>query len=268
MAIKVWNCFGLVGDAVRDLDAIDTASLTDNDRAITVESDELYIHVFDAAGTDAQNSPNVIRPADYSSDGVWKMASSPFDANSAPVGSIVPFIGGYFGSGGLSGFTNVIGDDASTINTLLNSSGWYVCDGTELNLAGSSIFNGSGRYLPDLSGDVFLMGDTSSGTFGGSSTMAHTHTTDIVSFTSGATTVSEAQMPAHTHTSYAHSGTTVGRATGGETDYPRNLQDTSSTGGGGSHTHSVNPASTTSSAASVTENRPKFMSCFYIMRAA
>ena len=199
-----------------------------------------------------------------------------------PVGSIIAFIGGYFGSGSNGAFTNVIGNDASTINTLLNSSGWYVCDGSALNLAGSSIFNGASRYLPNLTDDRFLMGDTAGGAIGGDSAMAHTHsmqghthTTDIVAFTSGATTITTSTMPAHTHSIATRQSQTGGTYVMSGFTNTSVTKATESAGSGGSHTHSVNPPSTASGgpsvadtgAASVTENRPKFLSCFYIMRA-
>jgi len=203
-------------------------------------------------------------------------------AAATPVGSIIAFIGGYFGSGSNGAFTNVIGNDASTINTLLNSSGWYVCDGSALNLAGSSIFNGASRYLPNLTDDRFLMGDTAGGAIGGDSAMAHTHsmqghthTTDIVAFTSGATTITTSTMPAHTHSIATRQSQTGGTYVMSGFTNTSVTKATASAGSGGSHTHSINPPSTASGgpsvastgAATVTENRPKFLSCFYIMRA-
>jgi len=214
-----------------------------------------------------------------------------------PTGAVMAFIGGYFSNTANASFTSVIGNSASAINTLLNSSGFYVCNGAALNSADSSIFNGAARYLPNLTDDRFLMGDTAVGAIGGDNAMAHahtgpshthtgpshTHSVNIAAFNSVGATLSIAMLAAHTHTSYAHSGATSSRASGGVTDYPRNLQATSSTGSGSPHLHSVNPPNTTSTAAgtgatgasgtaatgaaSEAENRPKFLPCHYIMKA-
>ena len=42
-----------------------------------------------------------------------------------------------------------------------------MCDGSELNLPSSPIFNGAGRYLPNLTDDRFIQGDTAIGSTGG-----------------------------------------------------------------------------------------------------
>jgi len=81
MGIKRWNRTVLTGGGATALDGIAIASLTDGDRAdVVVEADgnKYYFYVFDSAATDAESSPNVIRPDDYSTAGVWKLASSPY----------------------------------------------------------------------------------------------------------------------------------------------------------------------------------------------
>jgi hypothetical protein len=55
--------------------------------------------------------------------------------------------------------------------------------------------------------------------------------------TSGATTISTAQMPAHTHTHTRSSLSKTGNAGGGNRSGEATTGTTSSTGGGGSHTH-------------------------------
>jgi len=94
-----------------------------------------------------------------------------------PEGMIIPWSGGYFTNGANAGYTRVLGasNDAAGINALLNGKGWYVCDGAALNIPGSTIYNGPGRYLPNLTDDRFLMGGNTVGGIGGSSSSAHTH---------------------------------------------------------------------------------------------
>lgn len=77
-----------------------------------------------------------------------------------PVGTIVALVNGYFTDGSNGGFTSV---------TVSLGDRWKLCDGSELNDSESPIFNGSGRYLPNLTDNRFLMGSTSPGTSGGSS---------------------------------------------------------------------------------------------------
>jgi hypothetical protein len=120
---------------------------------------------------------------------VYSKAETP----TLPVGCIVAFVGGYFTNTANAGFTNVIGNTALAVNTLLNSSGWYVCNGAAINIPTSSIFNGANRYLPNLSDSRFLMGSTGAGTIGGATSSAHTHTISSC-------TLSLDQIPSHTHT--------------------------------------------------------------------
>jgi len=84
-AANRYGCTALTGGGTGALDALDiTASgapnsddLADGDSAIvTVISGTtvtVYEYIFDADGTDAESSPNVIRPDDYSSGGVWRL---------------------------------------------------------------------------------------------------------------------------------------------------------------------------------------------------
>jgi len=154
-------------------------------------------------------------------------------------GTVCAWIGGYFGDGANGSYTRVLGTDntVAAVNTLLNSSGWYVCDGAALNDAASTIYDGANRYLPELTDDRFLQGDTVAGGTGGSSTQAHTHDVDIASVTLST---------------------------------PSAVQEGQDTGSGAAatddHQHTVDFPNTTSGAASVTENRPKYLGCFYIQK--
>ncbi len=97
-----------------------------------------------------------------------------------PIGSIIPWVGGYFDSTGQENYSRQLGgsDDVAGVNGYINA-WWRVCDGSELNDADSPIFNGATRYLPDLTDSRFLQGstaiDNASTSIGGNNAMAHTH---------------------------------------------------------------------------------------------
>lgn len=262
-------------------------------------------------------------------------------------GMIIAFSGGYMTNGSNGGFTNVLANTVADVNALFNPRGFYVMDGSALNLGAlSTIYNGANRYLENLTDSRFLMGSNVAGGTGGNNAMAHTHDVDIAAFNS----VAEA---AHTHgtgsyavASHAH-GTgsyAVGSHTHGVGSYAvgahyhisavshvpsgnlvyvthawgytavttpshtrytcvshedrgeqtDNWDNTSLTtpsfggtsgaatpgfggnsgaatpgfggtsGVGSSHLHSIDPPNTTSGGASNTENRPAYLSCFYL----
>jgi len=156
----------------------------------------------------------------------------------APEGSIIAWIGGYFTDGTNGGYTRVLGT-ANTVagaNAYLNSLGWYVCSGAALNDGDSTIYDGAGRYLPNLSDDRFIQGDDAAGAIGGVNTNSHTHDLNIDAFNSA-----------------APSSSTFGDAGAVEVaSY--------------NHVHEVDPPNTTSGTPSDTENRPKYLACFYIQR--
>ncbi len=177
-----------------------------------------------------------------------------------PEGSIIAWIGGYFQDGSNGTYTRVLGSDntVAAVNTLLNATGFYVCDGAALNLATSTIFNGASRFLPHLTDDRFLMGDTTIGGIGGSSTMAHTHVVGTYAVQNHLHTVDPTNTTSTTPTGpFASSTAGAGVATS-------------------SHTHDIDIAefnsgstqptlSGSSGAASNDENRPVYLSVFYLM---
>jgi len=196
---------------------------------------------------------------------------------STPVGAIMAWMGGYFLVGG--SFISVYGNTVSEVNTHLNPKGWVVCDGVEYNNSKSPIFNGAGRYLPDLTDDRFLMGGTSAGIGGGSNTLLdHTHGFSLTAAgqTHSGNSSSVSSDGNHRHNinlgdnndyhQYARwGGNNVGGAVYGLTNYAGSHNHTVSI----SHTHSssvVTGTVGTGSAASSTENRPKYISCFYILK--
>lgn len=78
MGIGIWHKFALTGGTATSLDGIAIASLTNNDVCHVHAGGTYYYYVFDATATDAESSPTVIRPDDYSTAGVWKLGASPY----------------------------------------------------------------------------------------------------------------------------------------------------------------------------------------------
>lgn len=72
---KVRAYTALTGGGTGALDKTATAELADKDIAMVVTATDLYFYSFDSDATDAESSPLVIRPNDYSSAGVWKLVS-------------------------------------------------------------------------------------------------------------------------------------------------------------------------------------------------
>lgn len=253
----VYKRTSLTGGTAVDLDYIDGAVLSDGDFAFVLDGTNFSIYQLDADSGLTDDGVNVIAPDANAGTKRWILQRTPVETT-VPVGVVVPFIGGFFTNAANAGFTNVIGNDAATINALLNADGWYVCNGAAVNNAGSSIFNGAGRYLPNLSDSRFLMGSTGAGTIGGATSSAHTHTT-------GNFTLGTSHIPAHTHTTDGYNGSTAGQplrwlATGSADNYVGTISVANNTGGGAAHNHG------TTGAASATENRPLFLSCHYIMK--
>lgn len=206
----------------------------------------------------------------------------------SPRGLISAWSGGYFTDSNNGGFVNILGNSIANANIYLNPLGWWVCDGSEVNEPKSPIFNGSGRYLPNLTDDRFLMGGTSNGAIGGANTMldhVHTHTISAVQAThrhyhdnASATTSSSG---AHVHRVPTHNagGSLWGAWGGGNANTTNYALDTNSAG---AHTHildipamysdyqtpeiTISGAVGTGSSAATTENRPKYLSCLYIIK--
>lgn len=98
--MKLYNCTALTGGAARAVDSIPIADIADLDRAHAVVSNVFYCYEFDAAGTDVEASPTVIRPDDFATvgAGVWRMAGSPY-GDSIPVGTVITWATGTAPSG-------------------------------------------------------------------------------------------------------------------------------------------------------------------------
>jgi hypothetical protein len=95
-----------------------------------------------------------------------------------------------------------------------------------------------------------VTGSASSGGTTGFSTVFTNQTPTITTsgLSAGATTLTTAQMPSHTHTYYTYSnggGNTTGPAVNAVNTYGNNTT-TGSTGGGGSHDHTISGSATSS----------------------
>ena len=88
-----------------------------------------------------------------------------------PVGSIIPFSPGYFDNNANSNFQieGPAGNTIVEINNFLPDS-WRVCDGTAPNDPESSIFNAADRFLPNLTDSRFIQGGIAAGNSGSTNT--------------------------------------------------------------------------------------------------
>ena len=122
---------------------------------------------------------------------------------------------------------------------------WILCDG------GS---DGKGGTVPDLRGRMILgaSDEHTAGSTGGSETHSHS-----ISGTVGATTLTEAQMPSHTHTfgigTYGSSAEAKGNTS--------SKQRTDATGGSQAHTHGLSGVSSEAAG-----SLPPYYSGHYVIR--
>lgn len=200
-----------------------------------------------------------------------------------PVGAILAFAGGYFTASNNGGsWTDVLGNTVANVNTYLSGTGFVACDGTELNEPSSPIFNGAGRYLPNLTNSRFIQGSTSAGGIGGQNS----------------TTLTSANLPTHEHTiNHTHNSTSF--ASGGTNvslDHQHYVWGQNSTGNNGmqqevgnnyysttsgviganpglNHVHGTTVGFSLSGtsgnggfANTAIENRPLYLNVIYIMR--
>ncbi len=195
-----------------------------------------------------------------------------------PIGSVIAFLPGYFTDGSNGGWTYV-----SAVGTLTDY--FKICDGSALSAVASPLLGGTGRYLPNISDDRFLMGSTAYGNIGGSSTMTHTHSTPAHYHGMGTgATLNITASGAHTHTTnitssqvgFTYNTPSLLWPTGVSSVVVQEYSSSSDT-----HTHAASSfsgviglvtggvngnAAMTSGAASNSENRPLYLSCRYIMR--
>lgn len=272
MSVNGYKCTALTGGGAGALDAIAAAGLSDGDLAIVMAGGSLYHYELDADSGLVESSPAVIRPDDELGGKRWVLRRVP-QTNSIPVGVVVPYMRGYMTNGVNGAFLSAY-DTIASVNALLNPDGWYACDGAALNLATSpsDMFNGSNRYLPNLTDNRFIMGSSYAGHTGGHNAMSHTHAVDIGSFASAGTALTLEQIPSHRHPSSAWSGSS------GDMNYKFDLGAADATvytgyagGSGGitqAHSHQVDPPATNTGGATNTENRPAYLAAIYIIKVA
>ena len=201
-----------------------------------------------------------------------------------PVGVIVAYSPGYFGDNinGSFAFAGVTANTIQAVNEALPDN-WRVCDGTAPNDGDSPVFNAADRFLPNLTNDRFLMGDNLAGGIGGKNntnltvdqlpshnhSMNHGHTLNYHPIPSGHNSQNN---PDGTHFLRWYSKPYFSQASrwfvsrteynNGSRQYiwsmlygPSGLLVNDHTGNTGSE----------GSGADI-ENRPRYLSCFYIMR--
>jgi len=267
---------------------------TQGDQGEGEQGPNKFIDLVDTPATYSGQQGKVVAVKD-AQNGLEFIAGGP----GIPIGAIIPYLGGYFTNGSNGGFTMVMAaaNSVAAVNALLNPDGLYVCDGAALNHASSPIWNAAGRYLPNLTDDRFIMGDTVGGVVGGNNAMAHTHTggshthagcshyhsggnhrhilanhrhsTNLPSKTSGIPIGGtnmlcsewsdvEVAAPNHTH-SHNHAACNSSYYQG-YSGYVSANTGSKTPGQGGSG------GAVATSGATNEENRPKFLSCFYIVR--
>jgi len=256
----------LTGGGVGALDGWAGTDLVSGDMAIVMTGGNIYFFEMDASSGAAEASPNVIAPDVDAGAKRWILRTVPGNST-VPVGTIVGYTSGYFTNATNGGYVAIGTNTVAGINAIIGGSGWRVCNGEALNLPGSPLYNGSGRYLPNLTDGRFLMGATAVGLVAGTNYSTHTHTLTASSFTSGGTSLTEANLPAHTHTT-----TTWALASGYQTGgihYAARTESAGATGSVGSgtpHTHQITLPLITIGNMNQAENRPLFMACFYIQK--
>ena len=201
-----------------------------------------------------------------------KNVSIPASGGYLPVGAIIPWIGGYFTNGSNGSFTLVLANTIADVNTLMNSQGLYVCDGSPLNISKSAIFNGSGRYLPNISDSRFLMGSTTAGagasnsaSFTGNAVASSAATVNTSTRnTDVALSSHSVTWPTYTVNAHNHQWLTSGRRTfdsgGSQIDIFANVTITSGSGywgigcGYSGYTSNLAPGTSITSAGSISDH--------------
>ena len=159
-----------------------------------------------------------------------------------------------------------IGSVVSWLKTFTNTpalpDGWVECDGSTLSDSDSPY---DGQVIPDLNGGIFLEGQATSGATGGAATMAHTHTgaSHTHTLTNAYAKVDLNATTNEIQTGYNASTFSTNRTGTGMSIVAEADTSSASTGLGG---NTDATASSTSSAASNTENRPPFYTVVFIMR--
>lgn len=198
-----------------------------------------------AQASSGPNVPDVGAKNPVSDDGTcWKAVNSGSDAGAVPIGGVLSFTGTFGGTG--NRFPIPLGSSTPLTN-------WCLCDGTTTN----------GLPVPDLRGRMIRGASDSvpAGSTGGSEKHSHS-----LSGTVGATTLTEAQMPSHTHpakTCVPQNAINGGFLTDGPGNYlAERGAATLTTGSSQAHAHELD--GTSGDAPSL----PPYYALAYIMRIA
>lgn len=200
-----------------------------------------------------------------------------------PVGSIIQFCPGHFGSSLNTGYTSMELNTVAGINALVNPQGFYVCDGSFLLVQGSRYFNNPGGYLPNLINKFVMFGNTSGTTGGRNTTAEHTHTvpsthmtTTATAMNTHATTLSAEYLGPHTHTSNIGIWGTPNVASGHGVKGIANVNTTTNTGNNcfgyghthyvAGHAHNATLPTLSTSTNPAADNRPEFLTVFPLLR--
>lgn len=95
-----------------------------------------------------------------------------------PTGCIIPWLGGYFTATDNVGYNPALGstNDVAGTNSYIGPKGWNVCDGTLKIDIESPIFNGSNRFLPKTTDNIFISSGLVLGSIGGNNNFSdHIH---------------------------------------------------------------------------------------------
>lgn len=193
-----------------------------------------------AQASSGPNVPDVGAKNPVSDSGTYWKAANSGSGGGVLIGGVMPFTGTFGGTG--NRFPIPLGDDAPDMH-------WCLCDGTATN----------GLPVPDLRGRMIRGASDSvpAGSTGGSEKHSHS-----LSGTVGDTTLTEAQMPKHTHTTpHANASTGSGGYVGGGNVTQINWP-TGPTGSSQPHTHTLDGASGEAS------SLPPYYALSFIMRIA
>lgn len=194
---------------------LDASTATDLDTDETLSADTLYFLYLKPDGsltlsTVSPRRDEVVKKAGYHPTEYWRCIGATMTNASSeiggkkkeplsrdricdalvPIGAIVPVVATYYGDSSNGTGVDAYGNSVSALKMML-SDGWAVCDGSLYRDDESPIFNGSGRHLPNLTDDRFIMGDTVFGDVGGANSVTPT--------ASGTQSIAHTHNIAHVH---------------------------------------------------------------------
>lgn len=283
MAVTVYKRTIRVGGTSECVDNIGVDNLITGDLVFVVDSSNVFdVYECDTDSDATHNGTSVIQPETNPGRVRW-IQKRQATSGAVPDGTIVAWLPGFFGNTANGSYSAVdpLGNDPlepiTTIdlaNAYLNSDGWYVCDGESLEVSESTFFNTSGRFLPNLADARFIYGGCEEsyhtvGAIGGNNSMMHDHSMPHY-HVGGSHRLDITEMPQHTHEAFFYTdGTGTDPAAFAQAGGSNHAHTTQGVAGGTAyHDHgNTGTAISESTAYSVvTENKPQFLSCFYIIK--